>query len=396
MFQGLQALPQDPLLGLITKFHQDERAEKIDLGVGVYKDERGLTPVLECVKTAEEFLLSNEDSKSYVGPSGNVHFSELMAKLVFAETYDKSLTHRLSSLQTPGGCGALRVLAELITRAAPTSNVWLSDPTWANHVPLLGDANIELKKYPYYDYQSKSIRFDEMIESLANALPGDVVLLHACCHNPSGADLSEEQWRTIVNFLHDKKLVPLIDVAYQGFGLSLDKDAYGIRLAAEKLDEIMVAVSCSKNFGLYRERVGCAFVLSKNINHADASKSHLLNIARGIYSMPPSHGASIVELILSSEELKSVWTRELLSMRYRISQMRDLVAENMNDLIDDDRFDFVARQNGMFSFLGIDEFQVKRLASDHGIYMAGNSRVSIAGLNESNMKYFSQSLSQVL
>lgn len=396
MFQDLQALPQDPLLGLITQYRQDERTEKIDLGVGVYKDAQGLTPVLECVKTAEQLLLSNEDSKSYVGPSGNVQFSELMAKLVFAETYDKSLTHRLSSLQTPGGCGALRVLAELIARAAPISSVWVSDPTWANHVPLLGDANIELKTYPYYDYQSKSIRFDEMIKSLENALPGDVVLLHACCHNPSGADLSEEQWRTIVNFLSDKKLVPLIDVAYQGFGASLDNDAYGIRLAAENLDEVMVAVSCSKNFGLYRERVGCAFVLSKNTKHADASKSHLLSIARGIYSMPPSHGASIVELILSSEELKGVWFKELLSMRDRISQMRDLVAENMRGLIGNDRFNFVARQSGMFSFLGIDEFQVKRLASDYGIYMAANSRMSIAGLNENNMQYFSQSLSRVL
>lgn len=411
MFENLQSLPQDPLLGLILRFNNDTRKNKIDLGVGVYKDAFSHTPVLHSIKLAEQFLLEQEKSKAYVGASGNIAYSTLMAKLLLGESGYSSLENHLAALQTPGGCGALRVLAELIKRDKSDRTVWVSDPTWANHMPLLGDAGLSLKSYPYYDYRSHQVRFDEMIGTLEHAQRGDIVLLHASCHNPSGADLSPQQWQALVELLGKKQLVPFLDVAYQGFGESIDKDAYGLRLAAQKLDEILIAVSCSKNFGLYRERVGCAFVISKNKHMASAAKTHLLSIARGIYSMPPSHGASIVEHILSSDELRAVWQKELVEMRDRIFDIRKQLTSRMSERLTSNppgksivdsaelpahRFDFIEEQSGMFSFLGIDEAQVERLATEYGIYMASNSRINMAGLNDNNLDYFCQSLSDVL
>ena len=396
MFEQLNTLPADPLLGLMIQYRNDTRDTKIDLGVGVYKDTSGCTPVLSSVKQAEDFLLKNEDSKSYVGPAGNIAFGHMMTRLVFGDAHVAVEENRLVTLQTPGGCGALRVLAELVQKSSTGATVWVSDPTWANHMPLLGDAGLTLKTYPYYDHETHGVRFDAMQACLRQAEPGDVVLLHGCCHNPSGADLSEAQWQHIVDLMVERKLIPLIDVAYQGFGESLDADAYGVRLASERLPEVMVAVSCSKNFGLYRERVGCAFVVTQEPSAAARSLTHLMTIARGIYSMPPSHGASIVATILQSEELAAHWHSELEAMNARIQWVRREFTQQISQQLDSERFNFITSQKGMFSFLGISSEEVTSLAENYGIYMAESSRASLAGLNASNLSYFCDSLCAVV
>ena len=394
MFNSLRVLPADPLLGLITKYNADSRSEKLDLGVGVYKDEEGSTNVLRAVKNAESFLLNTENSKAYVGPAGNKAFTSLLADLIFGSA---SVDHgrQLFGLQTPGGCGALRVLAELIKVSSPAATVWVSTPTWANHIPLMGGAGLAISEYPYYDMVAKTIRFPAMLETLEkDAKPGDVILVHACCHNPSGADLTQSQWRELIELCKSKRFVPLIDLAYQGFGDSLKDDAFGIRWAVDELPELLVASSCSKNFGLYRERVGAAYVKSESSSNSEAVASHLLSITRGIYSMPPSHGASIVETILASDELSALWQRELWDMRERIQDVRKTLSESLRQKTQSDTFDFIAHEKGMFSFLGVDESLVGRLAINHGIYMAGTSRMNVAGLSHSNIDYFCEALAK--
>lgn len=396
MFEQLKTLAADPLLGLMVKYRNDMRSTKIDLGVGVYKDASGFTPVLSSVKQAEDFLLRHEDSKSYVGPAGNLAFGEAMTRLVFGDQHIAVAENRLVALQTPGGCGALRILAELIKRSDCGATVWVSDPTWANHIPLLGDAGLTLKTYPYYDHETQGVCFEDMQACLQQAEPGDVVLLHGCCHNPSGADLSAEQWQCIVELMMERQLVPLIDIAYQGFGESLEADTYGVRLASNHLPDVMVAVSCSKNFGLYRERVGCAFVVTRESKTATCSLTHLMAIARGIYSMPPSHGASIVATILQSQDLATNWHSELEAMNARIQWVRHEFTQEIRQQLGSERFGFITSQKGMFSFLGISSQEVASLADDYGIYMADSSRVSLSGLNEANLSYFCDSLSAVI
>ena len=397
MFSNLSPLPADPLLGLIAKIQQDTNPEKIDLGVGVYRDATGNTPILESVKKAEATLLSSELSKSYVGPFGNQRFNEAIGELVLGKENLLLDSKRVAVLQTPGGCGALRVAAELIIRAKPNATIWVSNPTWANHVPLLGDAGLMIKTYPYYDFDKKNIDYAALTNCLENeASKGDIVLLHGCCHNPSGADLQNEQWDQLADLLHEKQLLPLVDIAYQGLGTGLDEDSYGIRSITSKVPETLFAFSCSKNFGLYRERVGAVGYIANNTQQAEIGMTHMANITRGIYSMPPSHGASIVELILSSEELLSLWHTELNSMRNRIQQMRKELVQNLDNLGLKGHFSFIENEKGMFSFLGITPQQVEHLADKYSIYMAGTSRMNIAGLNPSNIHYFCQSIASVL
>ncbi len=396
MFEQLQSLPADPLLGIIARYQQETNPQKIDLGVGVYKDEIGGMPVLPCIKAAEQYLVSEQASKTYRGPLGNPEFSRLMCDLALGDSLSGAVSGRLAALQTPGGCGALRIAAELIIRSKPSAKIWVSDPTWANHVPLLGDAGIEIAAYPYYDFENKGIRFDAMITCLAEAAPGDLVLLHACCHNPSGADLSESQWQAVVELLIEKELIPFVDMAYQGFGQGLVEDALGLRLVVEKCPEVVFALSCSKNFGLYRDRVGVVGFVTKTPEQAGITLSNLTQIVRGIYSMPPDHGASVVEIVLANEDLKSQWLNELAVMRERIQLTRQSLSEKMAAAGYDERFDFVKCESGMFSFLGITSEQVEELADRFGIYMAPSSRINIAGLNESNIDYFCASLTQVL
>ncbi len=395
MFESLPAVPADPLLGIIEQFRRETKPQKIDLGVGVYKTVAGATPVLASVKAAEAQLLAEQDSKAYVGPLGNQDFTRLLSEVVLGQPLYERLCGRIAALQTPGGCGALRVAAELIARARPKAKIWVSDPTWANHVPLLGDAGITIETYPYYDHDSASVRFDAMLEGLQQAQAGDLVLLHGCCHNPSGADLSQAQWREVVSLLQAKQLIPFVDLAYQGFGEGLEQDAYGLRLVLESCEEAVYAVSCSKNFGLYRERVGMVGVLLASEPQAQVVLGHLTQIVRGIYSMPPDHGASVVALVLADADLREQWQSELAHMRTRIQSVRTELAAAMQAL-GAERFAFIERQSGMFSFLGINADQVGRMASDYGIYMAPTSRINLAGLTPDNMSYFCQSLAAIV
>ena len=396
MFDSLKALPADPILGLIAACKDDPNPEKIDLGVGVFRTSDGLTPVLESVKEAEQWLLQNEETKAYIGPAGNPGFNQQMLELCLGKDHSAIRDKRCVMLQTPGGCGALRVGAELILRSKPGSRIWVSDPTWANHIPLLGDAGIEIVTYPYYDSQNHEIAFDQMMAALENANADDFVLLHACCHNPCGADLSRSQWQSLVALAEKRGFTPFVDMAYQGFANGVDEDAYGLRLIAESLPEMLFAVSCSKNFGLYRERVGAVGVLAKQAEQVPAIASHVMSIVRGIYSMPPSHGAAIVEHVLANDLLRSAWESELKVMRDRIREMRTAVVQRSNQAGAGGRFDFIAHEQGMFSFLGLSVEQVDKLAAEHSIYMVNSSRINIAGLNQGNISRFCEALTVVV
>jgi aspartate aminotransferase len=394
MFSYLDALPADPLLGLIAAYKKDPNPNKVDLGVGIYRDEGGETPVLEAVKIAEKKLLETESSKAYVGAVGNEAFNHAIAALTLGGAHS-ALAGRVKTLQTPGGCGALRVAAELLVRADSKTKLWVSNPTWANHVPLLGNAGLQIQEYRYYDYEGHRLDFEGMLEDLETASEGDVVLLHGCCHNPCGADLSFEQWQLLLKVLQRKRLMPLVDMAYQGFGQGLDDDAYGARLLAANLPELLVCVSCSKNFGLYRERVGAVIVIAETDQQASTAMSHLCSITRGIYSMPPSHGASIVAQILDNAELTGQWHAELSQMRSRIQGVRSGLKQGLSAQFGS-RFHFIEGEQGMFSFLGCTPAEVQRLASDYSIYMAGSSRINLAGLNPFNIEYCVDAFTEVI
>ena len=396
MFDHLNSLPADPILGLLAAYRADENPNKIDLGVGVYKDEAGHTPVLQAVKEAETRLLQGEETKAYIGPAGTPGFNSAMQELVLGAGHPALLANRVRSAQTPGGCGALRVLAEFANRAKEGATIWVSDPTWANHVPLLGYAGLQIKSYPYYDRATSSLQFDAMVDTLKNVGEGDLVLFHACCHNPCGADLSREQWQVLAEMAQKQGFTPFVDMAYQGFGDNLDDDAYGLRLMAESVPEMLVAASCSKNFGLYRERVGLAMVIYNDSAAADRGQSQLLSVVRGNYSMPPNHGGAIVESILTDAGLKANWEAELTEMRERINSLRSGVVESLDAAGAAGDFSFIQRQKGMFSFLGINPEQVEKLQQEYSIYMVDSSRISIAGLSQSNMAYFCESVAKVL
>ncbi|MCF6434614.1 amino acid aminotransferase [Pseudoalteromonas sp. MMG022] len=395
MFSELKPLPTDPILGLMAAYKQDTNPNKIDLGVGVYKDEQGDTPVLRAVKKAEAFRLENEKTKSYIGLAGNLDFCHKMESLLLGE-HSALLANRVRTAQTPGGTGALRVAAEFIKRCNTNATVWVTTPTWANHISLFEAAGLQVKEYPYYDYENKGLLFDEMIAALKQVPKGDIVLLHACCHNPSGMDLNAEQWQVVADLAKEVGFTPLIDIAYQGFGASLDQDAYGLRLLADTVEELIICSSCSKNFGLYRERVGACTLISKDAAVADISNSVLLSVVRSIYSMPPAHGADIVNIILSSSELTQMWHEELDEMRTRINGLRTLIKDSLAAKGVAQDFSFIDKQNGMFSFLGINKEQIDRLQKEYGIYIVGSSRVNVAGISQANINYFADAVADVL
>ena len=396
MFSSLNALAPDPILGLIALANKDHNANKVDLGVGVYKNESGATPIMAAVKTAERNCAEKELTKAYIGPAGPAEFNSGIRDLIFGAQHPALQAERVRTVLTPGGCGALRVGAEFLKRCSENATVWVSDPTWANHLPLLGNAGLKLAEYPYYEAGSAGIKFDEMMSALANVGRGDIVLLHGCCHNPCGADLNEEQWRELTALAAKNGFLPFIDLAYQGFGRGLDEDAYGIRYMAEQLPELLVASSCSKNFGLYRERVGSLSVLSDNSAQSDAVLTHINNVVRGNYSMPPSHGGAIVGEILADAALRQDWETELAGMRDRINQLRVLLVDKLSAQNVDRDFSFIAKQHGMFSFLGLSVAQVDQLREQFSIYMVGSSRVNIAGISQSNIDYLAQSIAAVL
>ncbi|ATC93978.1 amino acid aminotransferase [Pseudoalteromonas tunicata] len=395
MFSILKPLPTDPILGLMAAYRQDTNPNKIDLGVGVFKDESGHTPVLKSVKKAEAFRLENETSKSYIGLAGDLGFCNKMEIQLLGE-HKALLANRVRTAQTPGGTGALRVAAEFIVRCNPNATVWVTTPTWANHISLFEAAGLTVKEYPYYDYENKGLLFDEMITALKQVPKGDVVLLHACCHNPSGMDLNIEQWKIVAELAVEVGFTPLVDIAYQGFGTGLDDDAAGLRLLAEYVDELIICSSCSKNFGLYRERIGACSIVSSDAKVADVANSVLLSVVRSIYSMPPAHGAAIVDTILGSTELTALWHQELAEMRDRINGLRTLIVDSLNAQGIDQDFSFIKHQFGMFSFLGINKEQIDRLQKEYGIYMVGSSRVNVAGVSHANIDYFSKAVASVL
>lgn len=395
MFESIQAMPADPILGLIADFIQDQNPNKIDLGVGVYKDESGQTPIMGAVKKAEAVCYQVEQTKAYIGPAGVPEFNEGIRALIFGDQHPALKSNRISTVLTPGGCGALRVGAEFLRRCSDEITVWVSDPTWANHMPLLGSAGLKLVQYPYYDRDKARLRFDEMLSALEKAGPGDVVLLHGCCHNPCGADLSEQQWRALTDLAEKKGFLPFIDLAYQGFGRGLDEDAYGPRLMAERLPELMVASSCSKNFGLYRERVGSLSVMGTETSVGEAAVTHINSVVRGNYSMPPSHGGAIVATILEDADLRQSWVGELDTMRDRLNGLRQLLANKLSAASGQD-FGFISQQYGMFSFLGVSPEQVRELREKYGIYMVESSRINVAGVRRDNVDYLADAVAAVL
>jgi aspartate aminotransferase len=396
MFGSLKALPADPILGLLAKYKKDNNPNKIDLGVGVFKNEAGHTAVLDCVKKAEQHRTNTEDSKVYIGPTGSPVFNDEMAKLIFGAEHKVLNENRARTISTPGGTGALRVAAEFIKSCKAGATIWVSNPTWANHTGLFAAAGLNVKTYPYYDYENKSLDFDGMLNALKEVSSDDVVLLHACCHNPSGMDLNNKQWQQVAEVAKNVGFTPLIDMAYQGFGSGLDEDAYGLRLMAETVKEMIVCSSCSKNFGLYRERIGACTIIGESSIAVDIANSVLLYVVRVIYSMPPAHGAAIVETILSSDELRNEWYTELKAMRDRINGNRTLIVDKLieNGVTRD--FSFISRQKGMFSFLGLTPEQVQQLQDEYSIYLVGSSRMSIAGIANSNVDYLAQSIAKVL
>ncbi|MFW8589543.1 aromatic amino acid transaminase [Glaciecola sp. 2405UD65-10] len=396
MFETLPALAPDPILGLSAAYKQDPSPYKIDLGVGVYKDEQGNTPILDSVAEAQKILLQSETSKVYITPQGNPGFINGMLTLLLGNNSAALNDSRVAAVQAPGGCGALRILAELLMRVNSKTKVWVSDPTWANHIPLLGDAGLELHTYPYFDKASASIKFDEMMDCLSKVNAGDVVLLHGCCHNPTGADLTKEQWQEIAKLANKVGFLPFVDTAYQGFGDGIDEDTYGLRTLVENVDEVIVAASCSKNFGLYRERVGLAAIICKDEKTKSIAQSQIQSVARGIYSMPPSYGGALVDIILNTPTLNQQWIAEVDAMRNRMTDLRAMLVNNLAAQNVDKDFSFINTQKGMFSFLCIPPEQVQLLRSDHAVYFVDSSRVNIAGINHNNVEALAKAIAQTM
>jgi len=393
LFEMLQAAPADAILGLITEHKNDPRPEKVDLGVGVFRTAEGETPVLDVVKQAEQRLVDTQESKAYIGTAGDPNFNAAMERLMFGSSVDAD---RVATLQAPGGSGSLRVAAGLLLRARPDARMWVSDPTWANHIPLLGGAGLTLESYPYYDTQEHVIRIDEMLGALGKVDEGDIVLLHACCHNPSGLDPSEDEWTAIADLILERKLLPFVDMAYQGFASSLKDDAFIVRHLAGRVPEMIVSSSCSKNFGLYRDRVGTLSLLAADKASRDVVYSQLNNIVRTIYSVPPDHGAVVVSMILNDPDLKAAWRVELAEMRSRLREMRVLLNDALIEKAPNHDFSHLVRAKGMFCFLGISEDQVKRLKRDYGVYMVGSSRINTAGITAKNVNYLADAIAATL
>ena len=386
VFGALAVQPADALLALIGAFRSDLRADKIDVGVGVYRDLEGRTPVLRAVKEAERRLVESQPSKGYLGPEGDVGYFDALKPIIFGE-FD--FDERLSGLQTPGGTGALRLAAELIARARPGARIWVGNPTWPNHPPILKAAGLVVADYEHFDVVTQTLTIDRMLDALSDAAPGDVALLHGCCHNPTGADLGVDQWTAVATLLRDRGVLPLIDLAYQGLGTGLEEDALGTRIMLDIVGEGLVAHSCDKNFGLYRERIGALYALSESSEQSNIVQSNLLSLTRANWSMPPDHGAAIVRVILEDAALNADWRTELAEMRDRIQQIRDLLAQA------DPALAPLANQRGMFSTLPLSVGDVARLREMHGIYMPSSGRINVAGLTPETVVPFVDALASL-
>ncbi|AVF02860.1 MULTISPECIES: aromatic amino acid transaminase [Devosia] len=379
MFETLSKAPGDKILALMGEYAADSRPTKIDLGVGVYKDEKGVTPIMSSVRKAEQLMLSNEKTKSYLGIAGNKGFGAAVLDLVLADSVDRA---RVRIAQAPGGTGSLWVLMQLVNRARPGATVHVSDPTWANHNPIVIGSGLKVATYPYFDPETRAVKVDEMLAALDKLGPDDVVLLHGCCHNPTGANLNNEQWDQVAASLARTGALPFIDLAYLGFGDGIEPDAYGTRKVLASVPEALIAFSGSKNFGLYRERIGAAVLVARDGEQADVTNSQLLNIIRGAYSQPPDHGAEIIRTILEDAELRAEWEAELADMRNRMIVLREKLAAAIRERSNSSDFDFIADHRGMFSLLGLSVEAVDHLKAENGVYMTSDSRINVAGIPE--------------
>ncbi|MGR9228327.1 amino acid aminotransferase [Rhizobium leguminosarum] len=393
MFETLTAAPPDKILSLSVLYRNDARPTKMDLGVGVYKDSQGATVIMRAVRDAEKRLYESQTSKTYVGMAGDEGFNKAMLKLVFGEKADLS---RMFACQTAGGSGALRTIADLLAKARADATVWLSDPTWVNHVPILKAAGLNIATYPYFDPASGTVKAEAMLKGLKQAKAGDIILVHGCCHNPTGANLTIEQWGLVADLLVEGDLFPFIDLAYQGFGDGLEADAAAVRLLASKVPEMAVATSCSKNFSVYRDRVGAVILMGRDAETVKIAGSQALATTRVLYSMPPDHAAAAVRLILEDDALRADWKSELEAMRLRMLNLRKGFAEALRRQSNTSRFDFIADHRGMFSRLGLTEAQVDRLRDEFGIYMVGDSRFNVAGLREDRLDDLAKAVVSVL
>jgi aromatic-amino-acid transaminase len=380
--RGLADLPTvhgDSLIALIGMVNADPRTDKIDVGVGVFRDGAGNTPILKVIKEAERRLTATQESKSYLGSAGDKRFAELLRPIVLGQ---HASDERIAGLQTPGGCGALRLGFELLAATNPKARVFVGGPTWPNHPPIIRAVGLTTVDYPFYERGQGAVRFEDMLEALRSGEPGDIALLHGCCHNPTGADLDEEQWRQVRDVVVERGLIPFVDIAYQGFGRGLDEDAFGLRLMLDSCDEVIVAQSCDKNFSVYRDRVGSLWIKSPSRGTTANAMMLVFQIAREMWSMPPDHGAACVRIVLDDPELKERWLVELAAMRDRINAVRQRIAAA------DPRLAFIGRQYGMFSMLPLSKDQVLKLRSDHAIYMAESGRFNVVGMGDVQIDRF--------
>ncbi|AML51258.1 aromatic amino acid transaminase [Falsihalocynthiibacter arcticus] len=392
MLTNLTAQPADKILELVGMYRADPRDTKIDLGVGVYKDASGNTPVMRAVKIAEKQLWERETTKSYTGLAGDPAFHDAMIDLVLGTSVARD---RIAAVATPGGTGAIRQAMELIKMMSPDAIIWLSNPTWPNHPSIVKYVGLSMREYRYFDAETGGVDFAGMAEDLADAKPGDVVLLHGCCHNPTGANLTLPEWAEVISILQETGATPMIDIAYQGFGDGLEDDAAGVRMVASEMPECLIAASCSKNFGVYRERTGILMAISEDPKNTAVTQGNLAFLNRQNFSFPPDHGARLVTMILTDPELRADWQAELEEVRLNMLSLRKQLALELQTLANSDRFGFLAQHRGMFSRLGTSPEMVAKLRDQHGIYMVSDSRMNIAGLNEESVSILAKAIIDV-
>ncbi len=395
MHSMLSHLPepmQDPILSLSVAYRNDPRAEKVDLGIGVYRNSAGETPIMKAVSLAQNLVSSTQKTKAYVGLAGCEEFNQSMVDLVLEGTtaYD-----RVSAIQTPGASGALRMLGDLLKVAQPDTTVWLSNPSYVNHQPVMEAAGLKVKHYRYFSQETKQVDLAAMFEDLSKASKQDVVLLHGCCHNPTGADIGLNTWETITEMASKQGFTPFVDIAYQGFGDGLKEDVLGIKHMANHVEEMFITTSCSKNFGLYRERTGAAIVIGKNCKEANNAKGKLLQLARSTYTMPPDHGAALVKTVLTDKNLTTIWREELSQMQNRLVSLRQALCQEFKNAHSTEQFDFIQSHKGMFTVLGFSPAQMLQLRESYGIYGVGDGRINIAGLSEKDIPYVAQAIVRV-
>ncbi|HCE4617745.1 TPA: aspartate/tyrosine/aromatic aminotransferase [Vibrio parahaemolyticus] len=392
MFSNLPTPVLDPILSLSVAYRNDERPNKVDLGIGVYKNSAGETPIMKAIQMAQDVVVETQKTKSYVGLAGCEEFNQSMIDLLLTGT---SAMDRVAAIQTPGASGALRMLGDLMKVAQPDTTVWISNPSYVNHKPVMEAAGLKVKFYHYFSPETKQVDTAKMLDDLAKAGPTDVVLLHGCCHNPTGADIDFSAWQAITELSQKNGFTPFVDIAYQGFGDGLEADAKGLRYMADNVEEMLITTSCSKNFGLYRERTGAAIVVGKNTQDITNAKGKLLTLARSTYTMPPDHGAALVKTILQDANLTSIWKQELSEMQQRLVSLRQSLCNELRNNHNTDQFDFIESHKGMFTVLGFSENQMAQLREGYGIYGVGDGRINIAGLTETHIPYVADAIKKI-